>query len=378
MVADEMLLNGRYKLLRRIGSGGMAVVYQAQDLLLGRPVAVKMLHESFSGDEQFLGRFRQEAYSAAALQHPNIVIVHDIGQDGHRQYIVMEYVQGQTMKQIVRKYKAEGSTMPINRMLDLTVQICAGIGYAHRAGLVHCDVKPQNVIVTHDDRIKVADFGIARAMSEASQQVQDTEMWGTPQYFAPEQAAGQAPTPASDVYAIGVMMFEMLTGELPFAADSPTALALKHMNERPPLVSALNPNVPEQLELIIDKVLSKEPAGRYRTAGQLGSVLSSYRSGSQAETGPIPPPVVVPVVGQSVPASEQQTQIFSKPQQTVPSSTKPLGAGAYTTSAAATQAGAGYEDGATDWLAVGLGIMAVIALLGLIPLWIFVYLAYAG
>ncbi len=286
MSGEEILLNGRYRLLERVGSGGMAKVYKAQDMLLGRVVAVKMLHEGFSADEEFLQRFRQEAYSAARLQHPNIVIVHDIGEDGHQQYIVMEYVQGQTLKQIIRQYNAEGRLMPVSRMLDLTIQICSGIGYAHRAGLVHCDVKPQNVIVTRDDRIKVADFGIARAMSGASQQVQDNEMWGTPQYFSPEQAAGETATPASDVYSIGVMMFEMLSGRIPFTAETQTALALKHIQEQPPMVGTLNFAVPEQLELIVDKVLSKEPSGRYRTAGQLGRVLSTYRSSSQAETGP--------------------------------------------------------------------------------------------
>ena len=266
MIAEERVLNERYKLLGRIGSGGMSVVYRAQDLLLGRIVAVKMLHESFSSDEDFLRRFRQEAYSAASLQHPNIVTVHDIGQDGHAQYIVMEYVDGRTLKQIIRQYNDDGHIMPTSRFLDLIIQICDGIGYAHRANLVHCDVKPQNVLVTRDDRIKVADFGIARAMSEASQQIQDDEMWGTPQYFSPEQAAGEPPTPASDVYAIGIIMFEMLTGQLPFTAESQTALALKHIQEKPPKVGELNPAVPEQLELIDDKVLAKEPAGRYRTA----------------------------------------------------------------------------------------------------------------
>lgn len=377
MSGDELVLNGRYKLLGRVGSGGMSVIYKAQDMLLGRIVAVKMLHEGFAGDADFLQRFRQEAYSAAGLQHPNIVIVHDIGQDGNRQYIVMEFVQGRTLKEIIRQYNAEGHIMPIQRMLDLTVQICAGVGYAHRAGLVHCDVKPQNVIVTNDDRIKVADFGIARAMSEASQQVQDVEIWGTPQYFSPEQAAGATPTPASDVYAIGVMMFEMLTGQLPFEAESQTALALKHIQERPPLIGALNPAVPEQLELIVDKVLSKEPAGRYRTAGQLGRVLSTYRSSSQAETGPILPIVTVPVAVAGAALSEQPTQVFPQAQRTMPASTRPVREGVVVAGSTGPSEG-DFEHEGSDWLAIGLGIVAVMALLGLIPLWFYVYITYAG
>ena len=380
MLGEETILNGRYKLLERIGSGGMSVVYKAQDMLLGRLVAVKMLHEIFSGDEEFLLRFRQEATAAAGLQHPNIVTVHDIGQDGHRQYIVMEYVNGRTLKQLIRQHTQDGRSIPVNRVLDLTIQVCDGIGYAHRANLVHCDVKPQNVLVTRDERIKVADFGIARAMSEASQQVQDEGVWGTPQYFSPEQASGEPPTPASDVYAIGVMMFEMLTGELPFTADSQTALAIKHIQEQPPQVSDLDPTVPEQLELIVDKVLAKEPSGRYRTAGQLGQVLSSYRSSSQAETGPILPmaAAAAAITEPGMPVSEQVTQIFPTPQQTVPASSAWQKDTVAVDQAAAFTAIAPPQMSGSDWLAIGLGIIALIALLGLIPLWYFVYVAYAG
>jgi serine/threonine-protein kinase len=378
MTAEERVLNDRYKLLERIGSGGMSVVYRAQDLLLGRIVAVKMLHESFSSDEDFLRRFRQEAYSAASLQQPNIVTVHDIGQDGHAQYIVMEYVNGRTLKQIIRQYNNDGQLMPTIRFLDLTIQICDGVGYAHRANLVHCDVKPQNVLVTHDDRIKVADFGIARAMSEASQQIQEDEMWGTPQYFSPEQAAGEPPTPASDVYAIGIIMFEMLTGHLPFTAESATALALKHIQEKPPKVGDINPVLPEQLELIVDKVLAKEPAGRYRTAGQLGRVLTSYRSSSQAETGPFSPIGAVTIASAGAPVSEQQTQVFPKPKRVVAIANEPE---EKTISGRQTDVGASTllpEESGRDWMAIGLGIVALIALLGLIPLWYFVYVTFSG
>ena len=374
MTGEELVLNGRYELLERVGSGGMAVVYKAQDLMLGRIVAIKMLHEGFAGDPEFLQRFRQEAYSAASLQHPNIVTVHDIGQDGHRQYIVMEFVQGVTLKQIVRQYNTEGRTMPTSRMLALTIQICAGVGYAHRAGLVHCDVKPQNVIVTPDDRIKVADFGIARAMTEASQQVSEIDTWGTPQYFSPEQAAGEAPTPASDVYSIGVMMFEMLTGQLPFNADSQTALALKHIQDPPPLVSSINPGVPEQLELIVNKVLSKEPSGRYRTAGQLGRVLTTYTTSSQVETGPLVPIITVAAVNHGLPVSEQQTQVFPQSGSTISSPTKLVAE----TKFVGTDLANANDDFATDWLAVGLGLVAFVALLGLIPLWYFVYITYSN
>ena len=241
MPEEVVILNDRYKLLQRAGSGGMATVYKGQDLMLGRLVAIKLLHESLTGDSEFLRRFQKEAYAAANLTHPNIVTVHDIGQDGHSYYIVMEYIAGPTLKDVIRQQRKDyDRPLSLERSLDLAIEICKGIGYAHRANIVHCDVKSQNVLVTRDGRVKVADFGIARAMSEASLQ-DDSLIWGTPQYFSPEQAAGESATPASDVYAIGIILFEMLAGRLPFEADSHTALAVKHMRETPPLVTQFNP-----------------------------------------------------------------------------------------------------------------------------------------
>lgn len=386
MAEEIVTLNNRYKLLERIGSGGMSVVYKAQDLSLGRIVAVKMLHESLTGDEGFLKRFQREAHAAANLSHSNVVTVHDIGQDGGRHYIVMEYVDGRTLKQIIRQQNRTGNPMPLNRALDLTIQICEGIGYAHRAHLIHCDIKPQNVLVTRDDRVKVADFGIARALSEASQQL-DKQVWGTPQYFSPEQAQGFPATPASDVYAIGIILFELLTGQLPFQAESHTALALKHIDTPAPLVSELNPAVPAQLEQIVVKVLAKEPSSRYRAAGQLGRILSTFQQSSVAETGPIFP--LAPAVETAVPVAEQKTQLHyyvpprpgeadepetavtpPRPARPVP----PVNAESDTIRITPSQS----PSPAWDWIAVSLGITAFIALLGLIPLWYLVYRAWAG
>lgn len=378
---EPIILNGRYELLERIGSGGMAQVYKAQDRALGRIVAIKALHESLTSDPGFLDRFRREAHAAANLSHPNIVTVHDIGQDGNRHYIVMEYVEGQTLKQIIRAFNDQGQLMPINQALDLIIQASAGLGYAHRANLVHCDIKPHNILVTRDARVKVADFGIARAMSQATQQGEISQIWGTPQYFSPEQAAGLTPTSASDVYSLGVMLFEMLTGRLPFAAESHTAMALKHLHTQPPLASTYNPAVPAQLDHIVDKLLAKEPSGRYRTAGQVSRILTAYRERSLQDTGPIAPagPAAAPTSATQpgVPVYEQQTQIYQRPLSSddeAPTPTtpaRPLPPGQTITYQAQDT-----ETPDTDWTIIGLGIAALLALLGLIPLWIAVYLAW--
>ena len=359
----KLTLNERYELIEPVGSGGMSTVYRARDLLLGRTVAIKMLHEGLTSDAEFLRRFQKEAHAAANLSHPNIVTVHDIGQDGRRYYIVMEYVEGWTLKELIRNYRQEnGRPLHLDRTLDITIQVCAGVGYAHRANLVHCDVKSQNVLVTRDGRVKVTDFGIARAISETSLH-EDDLMWGTPQYFSPEQAAGEPATPASDVYSIGVIMFEMLTSLLPFEADSHTALAVKHIHEQPPLVTEYNRYVPDQIDRIVTKVLSKSPSGRYRTADQLGRVLISYRNSSVEDTGSVP-------VGKSqdhVPIAEQKTAMYRHKNQV-----------AQVVVASAIQRDSGppaygreskrpdvylpvpEEEQDADWIAIGLGILALI------------------
>lgn len=350
MASERVMLNGRYRLIGRIGVGGMSVVYKAQDVALGRLVAIKILHESLTGDPKFVEDFHREAQAAASLSHPNVVTVHDVGQDGSRHYIVMELVEGEDLKTTVRHW----APLPLAHALDLAIQICKGVGYAHRAGFVHCDVKPQNVLVTKDGRAMVADFGIARVISEATITRGDAS-WGTPHYFSPEQAAGQSATPASDVYAIGIVLYEMLTGRLPFQADSPAALALKHLTEEPPPITDLNPQVPLPVARIIHKVLSKEPAARYRTADQLGSILQNYRVESEQATSVelvspgVPAPDSVRPADRPDPMSRGEASSFASPVVT---------------------------DADPDWAAVFLGAVALLAILGLIPLWILVYQAY--
>ncbi len=385
MEGDLTTLNERYKLIERAGSGGMATVYKAQDLLLGRLVALKILHPNLSHDAAFLRRFQREAHAAASLSHPNIVTVHDIGHDegptGPRQYIVMEYVEGRTLKALLREHMEQhGQPLPIARTLDLLIQVCVGIGYAHRANLVHCDVKPQNILVMNDDRVKVADFGIARAVSEHS--LHDASMmWGTPHYFAPEQAAGHKPTPAADVYAIGIILFEMLTGRLPFEADTLPGLALKHLQEPPPMISEFNPAIPQQLERIVQKVLSKEPSGRYRTAGQLENILRAYRDSSLQATGPLSAndgegtdptlsrPAELGTTRRAVaaaPAVGTHTEVYQRPQLRDQRPPRPEALPVED------------ETVGTDWGIIFLGLTAVILLLGLIPLWYLVYTLWTG
>ncbi len=252
----------------------MAVIYKAQDLALGRTVAIKVLRPSLTGDPSFLARFRQEARNVANLQHPNIVTLYDVGQDGNTYYMVMEYIEGQDLKRLIRA----SAPFTVDRALNLAIQICAGIGYAHRAGLVHADVKPQNVLVTADDNVKVTDFGIAQALSLTQPEEKQSVVWGSPHYFAPEQASGETPTPASDVYAIGIVMFEMLTGKLPYNGADQQELALAHIREQVPHVVDLNPSIPVHLDRIIYKVMAKEPASRYRTADHGSARLPKPRA----------------------------------------------------------------------------------------------------
>lgn len=263
------LLNDRYQLQETSGTGGMAVVYKAKDLMLERSVAVKALREYFSKDPAFRERFRQEARAAANLSHPNIVTVHDFGLDQGHLFIVMEYIPGTDLKTLTKQKER----FQVPEALELMIQACGGIGYAHRAGLVHCDVKPHNLLVTPEARLKVTDFGIARALATISPDERSEVVWGSPHYFSPEQAGGRPPSPASDVYSLGVILYEMLTGRLPFIAPDSAELARMHREEKPVSPSYYNPNIPTALEEIILKVLSKEPSQRYRTADQLGRLL---------------------------------------------------------------------------------------------------------
>lgn len=357
MMDETNLLNDRYKLLQPLGSGGMAVVFKATDKMLERTVAVKILREDYATDHDFRNRFKQEAKSAANLSHPNIVTVHDFGLDEDQVFIVIEFIDGTDLKSLIRKK----GRFSVEDTVGLMAQACAGVGYAHRAGLVHCDIKPHNMLVSHDFRLKVTDFGIARALATIHPDEKSEIVWGSPHYFSPEQAAGGAPSPASDVYSLGVILYEMLTGQLPFEASEASELARMHREEMPRPLRQLNPVVPEALEEITLKVLSKEPAGRYRTADQLGRVLLSFGSLNQDKTGPI----VLPQAGNA-----RQTP----PAQTYNKTTTPnLSAQRYSEWAEPYEETLEEEDEGIDWVTWVLGLLAFTAILGLIPFWLFIY-----
>ncbi len=323
----------------------MAIVYRARDTLLDRYVAIKVLRDDREHSANFDLQFQREARAAANLTHPNIVTVYDYGIDNGLPFIVMELVPGTDLKSLLRKR----GRFTVEQGIPLMVQACAGIGYAHRAGLVHCDVKPHNMLVTPDNRLKVTDFGIARALATLNPAERTDVVWGSPQYYSPEQAAGHVPSPASDVYSLGVVAYEILTGTPPFTASTAEELAHLHMEAQPIPPSEYVPDIPKSLEEIILKVLSKEPSARYRTADQLGRVLMKFGTQRDLPTA-TSQPEVQPANGG---APDFVWEELSQPDFVVPE-----------------------EPVDIDWLSVGLGLLALIAVGGLIPFWMWVYFVY--
>jgi serine/threonine-protein kinase len=276
-MSEQTVFNGRYELHRRLARGGMADVFLARDQLLDRPVAVKVLFPEFATDPNFVERFRREAQSAANLNHPNIVSVYDWGQEEGTYFIVMEYIEGRSLADILR---TEGPLHP-QRAAEVASDIAAALGFAHRNGVVHRDVKPGNVLISPSGQVKVADFGIARALGAGAEEnlTQAGSVMGTATYFAPEQAQGLPLDPRSDLYSLGVVLYEMVTGRPPFSGESPVAIAYKHVQEQPAPPRHLNTNVPADLEAIILKLLSKNPQQRYPSAEDLRADLRRFREG---------------------------------------------------------------------------------------------------
>jgi serine/threonine-protein kinase len=284
-IEPDTMIDGRYRILRRLGSGGMAEVYMAEDQQLGRRVALKVLLRRFAEDEQFVERFRREASSAAGLSHPNVVAIFDRGEWDGTYYIAMELVDGRTLKDIVR----EKGPAPPEAAVDITLQILRAARYAHKHGVVHRDIKPHNVLIDHDGRVRVTDFGIARAGT--SDITETGSVMGTAQYLSPEQAQGRPVDERADLYAIGVVLYELLTGQVPFDADSPVTVALKQVSELPVRPAEVVPAIPPAIDAVVLHALEKDPDRRYQNADEFIAALETARA--EPERIPPPPPPVV-------------------------------------------------------------------------------------
>jgi len=269
MVGD--VLSDRYEVEELLGTGGMSSVFRAHDRLLERKVALKVLHSHHTADEEYVERFRREARAVATLSHPNIVTVIDRGEHEGRQFIVFEYVEGENLKQLILRRGA----MPVSTALELAMQIAHGLSFAHQRGLIHRDVKPQNVLMNGDGRAKVTDFGIARSLDVNRGMTQTGTVLGTSDYIAPEQAQGQRVDEHTDVYSLGVVLYELLLNELPFPGENFVAIAMRHINEAPPSIRDKRPDVPPRVEAAVHRAMAKDPEARFQTMGDFGRELEA-------------------------------------------------------------------------------------------------------
>src|SRR3954452_12298016 len=275
----QTLINGRYRLGNRLGEGGMAVVYLGHDLFLGRDVAIKRLRSQYAADPTFRVRFEREARAAASLSHPNIIDVYDVGEEDGLPFIVMELVRGQSLRDIIA---AEAPFHP-DDVAQLLQQVGPALDFAHANGYVHRDIKPGNILIDEHGRARVADFGIAKSLADADL-TDDGLGFGTAGYLAPEQAEGLMATPASDIYALGVVAFEMLTGEPPFAAETPVGVAMRHIKDRPPAPSKKRPDLAKSVDGIVLRALEKDPTRRWPSAGAFAQAMANWRAATPAAT----------------------------------------------------------------------------------------------
>ncbi len=347
---SQRQIAGRYRVEGLLGVGGMSEVYRAYDLKLARQVALKRLRPEYARWPNFRARFLDEARLAAQLNHPNIVTVYDVLEVAGDIFIVMEYVPGHTLAARLQEH----APLPLDEALHYLVQACAGLGYAHRAGLVHGDVKPQNLLIAPGQRVKVTDFGLARVYEWARRARSSDVVWGSPPYLSPEHARGESLVPASDVYSLGIVLYQALTGHFPYTAHSPREWLLAHREAPPTPPRVYNPDLPPRLEQVMLQVLAKEPSARFRTADQFGRVLLTFAP--RADTRK----VVLP---------QQSTRLQAAP---IPPRS---------------QGGPRWPDTPPDWadetlrqpwdlLTWTLALLALVAVAGLIPLWVWVYLLY--
>ncbi|HEY3375495.1 MAG TPA: Stk1 family PASTA domain-containing Ser/Thr kinase [Candidatus Aquicultor sp.] len=292
---EQQTFNDRYKVIAKIGAGGMAEVYKAIDTVLDRPVAIKVLHRHFAEDEDFVSRFRREAQAAAGLNHPNIVSIYDWGSQNGTYFIVMELLEGESLKHYIN---SKGTLEPSEAM-EIAKKVLSALNFAHKHDIIHRDIKPHNIILTSEGEVKVTDFGIARA--GASTMTQTGTILGTAHYLSPEQARGQDVGITSDIYSAGVVLYEMVTGKVPFDGENPVAIALKHVHEMPVRPRELNPHLPESLQTIIAKAMAKNPDSRYQNAAEMRSDIMRLMEG-------------MPIV--ALAPDEQETMIMAPPSKT--------------------------------------------------------------
>lgn len=355
---EHTTVNRRYRVDRRIGEGGMAEVYLGHDLLLNRAVAIKVLRSQYASDPMFRARFEREAQAAAGFTHPNIIDIYDVGEESGTPYIVMEYVRGETLKTIIE----EEGPFDADDVASLLEQVGAALDYAHDRGLVHRDIKPHNILVDKQGLAKVVDFGIAKGLADNHLTEIGTGL-GTVHYISPEQASGLMATPSSDIYALAVVAFEMLTKTLPFDADSAVGVAMRHIHDSPPAPSSFVPSVPASVDALVLRGLAKDPTARFASAGAFAEAMTNWRAGS--ETSPAAPH-----------AADSRTAVIHAPPRQAPAGAQPVPVGAprnQQTSSPVTDGsgptpplhGAGRRDdvGCVTWL---VGAMAVVVLIALV------------
>ena len=298
MLSKGQKINDRYEVVKSIGEGGMANVYLANDSILDRKVAIKVLRGDLSSDEKFIRRFQREALSVSNLSHPNIVEVYDVGEEDDNHYIVMEYIEGKTLKQLLKKRES----LTLTEVIDIMTQLTDGIAHAHESYIIHRDIKPQNIMIEDDGKIKITDFGIAMALN-ATQLTQTNSVMGSVHYLPPEQASGKGATVKSDIYSLGILMYELLTGTVPFKGDNAVEIALKHMKDKIPSIRKQNPAIPQSAENILLKATAKNPRNRYESSQDMHEdlvnclteehandkkIVFEYPENDLEETTPIP------------------------------------------------------------------------------------------
>ena len=277
-----LVFDHRYEVQQKIGVGGMADVYRGKDTLLGRPVAIKILHQNFGGDQDFVARFKREAQAAGKLNHPNVVSMYDVGFDQGFHYIIMEYVSGCTLKEYIQHH---GAQVTVQEAVKITVAIAEGLEHAHMMGIVHCDIKPHNILITDSGRVKVTDFGIARAINSATTMMYTNSVMGSAHYISPEQASGKSINVSTDIYSLGVVLYELLTGEVPFRGETPVSVALQHVKDPVVAPRIKNAMIPPQLEQVVLIALEKEPGKRFGSISEMIQALRmslGYRGGTSA------------------------------------------------------------------------------------------------